>query len=69
MKLQVKFKDPDLISEYIDSVVPYKDSAACDAKRKKVADKYFEFGDYGALEVDTETGLGRLVPIKEWSRW
>jgi hypothetical protein len=69
MKLRITFKNPDLISEYIDSVVPYEDSAKCDRAREKVADKFFEFGDYGAVEIDTEAGTGRLVPIKEWARW
>jgi hypothetical protein len=70
VKLKIKFKDPDMIGDYINSAVPgdYEDPKV-EAAREKIADKYFEWGDYGAVEVDTETGEGRLVPIKEWGRW
>lgn len=69
MKLRIKFKDPDLISYYLCAECGNGDDAKTDQKREKLADKFFEFGDYGAVEIDTANGTGRLVPIKEWGRW
>lgn len=69
MKLRVKFKDPDLIGEYLDQAVPGDyDDPKVEAARDKLSRKYFEFGDYGGIEIDTEKGTGRLLTVKEWGR-
>ena len=70
MKLIIRFKDPDLIGEYIDAMAPcadeYQPTAKEEKSREKLSDKFFEWGDYGCVEIDTVEGTGRLVPRKEW---
>ncbi len=67
MKLRIKFKDPDLIHAYLCDQVPSPKKATeaqddrVDRMRTKLCDKLFEFGDYGCVELDTETGTGRFV--------
>lgn len=72
MKLKIRFKNPDLIHEYLCKEVPMPKNATekqeedVDRKRGALCDKLFEFGDYGCVEIDTVAGTGRLVPIKQW---
>lgn len=54
-----------MIGEYLAREVPGT-SAAADKKRTKLADKLFQFGDYGLVELDTETMQWRFVPLSEW---
>ena len=70
MKLTIRFKDPDLIYDYICAQAPfvdrYKPTAKEEKARAKLAEEFFEFGDYGCVEIDTVKGTGRLVPRKKW---
>lgn len=72
MKLKIRFRDPDLINEYLCKKFPMPKNAtekqedAVDRKREALCDKLFEFGDYGCVEIDTVAGTGRLVPVKQW---
>ena len=70
MKLTIRFKNPGLIGDYLCDQVPFADDYEPTAKeekaREKLADKFFEYGDYGCVEIDTDEGTGRLVPRKEW---
>lgn len=34
--------------------------------RDEFSDEFFEYGDYGRIEIDSETLACRLVPRKEW---
>lgn len=62
MKLRIQFKDPDLIGEYI-----YQ-AAKSDDARDELSNKYFQYGDYGMVELDTETKTWRFVPVNEQHR-
>ena len=73
MKLSIRFKDPDLIGEYLDAKFPPhagedERTARQETAMRKHADLYFEFGDYGGMQIDTETGEGRLLKRTEWER-
>jgi hypothetical protein len=71
MKMQIQFKDPDMIFEIINGKHPLPDdeddiTPRMEKERDAFSDEYFEFGDYGRFEVDTETMAVRLMPRSEW---
>lgn len=73
MKIQLQFKDPDVIWEIIRAKHPMPEdeddiSPRMEKEREMFSDLYFEYGDYGRIEIDTETLNARLVPRHEWSR-
>lgn len=61
MKVRVQFKDPDVAWQIIRGAHPTSES-----KRDAFSKKYFEYGEYGRIEIDTETLAARLLPRKEW---
>ena len=68
----IQFKDPDLIYELINARHPYPEddeeiTPKLERQRKEFSDKYFEYGDYGVIEVDSETLGCRLLTRKEAS--
>jgi hypothetical protein len=73
MKHQIQFKDPDLIFDLINAKHPLPDdeediTPRLEQQREDFSRGYFEYGDYGRIEIDSETLACRLVPRKEWSR-
>jgi hypothetical protein len=71
MKVRIQFKDPDIIFEIVRAKHPYpadEDDVTprMERDREAFAEKYFEYGDYGMIEIDTETLTGRVLPRKEW---
>lgn len=71
MKVQIQFKDPDVIYEIINARHPLPDdeqdvTPRMEAEQEAFSDEYFEYGDYGRIEIDTETMAARLVPRREW---
>jgi hypothetical protein len=71
MKVRIHFKDPDAIYEILNGKHPLPDdedeiTPKMEKDRDKFCDQYFEYGDYGRIEIDTETMAGRLIPRKEW---
>lgn len=71
MKIQVGFKDPDAIYDIINAKHPMPDdqqdvTPRMEAAQEEFSDQYFEYGDYGMFEIDTETMTARLVPRSEW---
>lgn len=71
MKHQIQFKDPDLIYELINAKHPLPDDEGditpnMEKAREDFSDEYFEYGDYGCIEIDAETLACRLLPRKEW---
>lgn len=82
MKMIIRFKDPDAIGEFLwENIVSKKaaklikkginedDATDLAWESDKFGDKYFEFGDYGCVEIDIdETGKGtaKLLPIGKW---
>lgn len=61
MILNVRVKDPDLIYEYV------RKAARSEKERQKLYDEFFEFGDYGMLELDTKTEKWRWLPLDDWA--
>jgi hypothetical protein len=61
MKVVIKFKSPDAIYEIIKGAYPRSER-----KRDEFCEEYFEYGDYGRIEVDTKTLAARLLPRSEW---
>ena len=71
MKHQIQFKDPDLIYDLINAKHPLPEdeddiTPRLEKQREDFSEKYFEYGDYGVFEIDSETLTGRLLPRKEW---
>jgi hypothetical protein len=71
MKVQIPFKDPDAIHEIINARLPLpKDeddiTPRMEKERDEFSDEYFEYGDYGCIEIDTDTLTARLLPVREW---
>jgi hypothetical protein len=71
MKIHIQFKDPDAISDIIDDRLPYPDDAGditpnMEIAREKFSSNYFEYWDYGVIEIDSKTLECRLLPRKEW---
>lgn len=60
-KVHIKFKDPDVCWEIIRAAHPRSEQ-----KQEEFSDKYFEFGEYGRIEIDTKTLAARLLPIADW---
>lgn len=61
MKVVINFKSPDAIYEIITAKHPRSED-----KQDALCEKYFEYGDYGRIEVDTDTMQARLLPRAEW---
>lgn len=57
----IKFKDPDVAHEIIRAQHPRSES-----KREEFSHTYFEFGEYGQIEIDTKTLAARLLPVDDW---
>lgn len=71
MKIQINFKDPDAIYEILEGAHPLPDdendiTPRMEKARDDFCAKYFEYGDYGRIEIDTKTLAARLLPRKEW---
>jgi hypothetical protein len=70
-KHTINFKDPDLIYELVNAKHPLPDdeddiTPRMEKAREDFSEEFFEYGDYGRIEIDSETLAGRLVPRKEW---
>jgi len=71
MKHQIFFKDPDLIFELIQAKHPTPEddgdmTANIEKAQEAYSDEFFEYGDYGRIEIDAETLACRLLPRREW---
>ena len=71
MKITIQFKDPDAIYSIINAKHPLPEDEGditpnMEAARENFSDAYFEYGDYGVFEIDTDTMSARLLPRKEW---
>ena len=70
-KIQIQFKDPDAIYEILNGKHPLPDdendiTPRMEREREEFSDQFFEYGDYGVIEIDTETMDCRLLPRSEW---
>lgn len=71
MKIKIQFKDPDAIFEIINGKHPLSDdeddvTPRMEKEREDFSAEYFEYGDYGRIEIDTESLECKLLPRKEW---
>lgn len=71
MKIKLRFKDPDVIFEIVNAKHPLPADEGditpnMEAARDNFSDAYFEYGDYGCLEIDTDTMSARILPRKDW---
>jgi hypothetical protein len=75
MKLRVTMKDPDCLHEAVDSAVARQlkelnlPDDECDAiremrceKLREECSKWFEYGEYLTVEIDTDAGTCVVVP-------
>ena len=70
-KIKIQFKDPDAIYEVINEkhpLPPDEDDVTprMEREREEFCDEYFEYGDYGVIEIDPITMTGRLLKRSEW---
>jgi hypothetical protein len=70
-KIKIQFKDPDAIYEILSARHPLPEdeddiTPRMEREREEICDAYFEYGDYGVVEIDTDTMTGRLLPRSEW---
>lgn len=69
-KYIIQFKDPDLIHELTNARHPLPADEGditpkMEKQRENFQDLYFEYGDYGWIEIDAETLACRLLTRKE----
>jgi hypothetical protein len=69
--IKIQFKNPDAIWEIVNAKHPYPDNEddvtpRMEKEREDFSETYFEYGDYGAIEINPETLECRLLPRKEW---
>lgn len=75
MKVRVTMKTPDAYDEAVDEAVEWEVSSLEKAssddiedeireRTKKVLDKFFRWQEYIDVEIDTETGEAKVVPVK-----
>ena len=69
----IQFKDPDLIYEIARAQVSYPDDEGditpnMERTREDFMAMYFEYGDYGWIEIDSETLECRLLTRAEGNR-
>lgn len=72
MKITIQFKDPDAIYEILQAKHPLPEdeddiTPRMEKDREAFSAEFFEYGDYGLIEFDTDTMTGRLVPRAEWT--
>lgn len=70
-KVQIQFKDPDTIWDIVRAKHPFPDdeddvTPRMEREREEFCDQYFEYGDYGRIEIDISTMAARLLPRTEW---
>jgi len=73
MKIKLQFKDPDAIFEILNAKHPLPDdeddiTPRMEKQRDDFSREYFEYGDYGMIEIDTDTMTARVLPRKEWKK-
>lgn len=66
----IQFKDPDLIWELTNAKHPMPAdeddiTPRMEREREEFSDLYFEYGDYGWIEIDSETLACRLLTKQE----
>jgi hypothetical protein len=70
-KIQIQFKNPDAIWEIINAKHPLPDdeddvTPRMEKEREKFSSEFFEYGDYGVIEIDPVTMECKILPRKDW---
>lgn len=70
-KIKIQFKDPDAIWELVNAKHPLPEdeddiTPRMEKAREDFSDEFFEYDDYGMIEIDPKTMACRLLPRKEW---
>jgi hypothetical protein len=70
-KIQIQFKDPDAIWEIINAKHPLPDdeddvTPRMEKEREAFSSEFFEYGDYGVVEIDAATMECKILPRKDW---
>ena len=70
-KIQIQFKDPDAIWEIVNAKHPLPDdeddvTPRMEKEREDFTEEYFEWGDYGRIEIDPATMECKILPRKDW---
>ena len=61
----IQFKNPDLISDILRDKFPGDwEDPKVEQAREEFGKKWFEYGDYGRIEIDTVTLEAKLVPMR-----
>lgn len=75
MKFKVSMKDPDTLDDAISDAIEVTDVALMDGeereavkeirmkKAREIAAKWFQYGEYLTVEIDTEAGTCTVVPV------
>lgn len=61
MKFKVTFKHPDAVDEALNEVAEEHRDAA-----RRMCKKFFEYGEYVTVEVDTEKRTATVIPAKDY---
>ena len=72
MKIVVTFKTADAVDRAVEQALSYEDDIgitdetrdAMEARLHKVCGKFFEYGEYANIEVDTITGAARVLLVR-----
>lgn len=69
--IKIQFKNPDAIWEIVNAKHPFPDNEdditpRMEKEREDFSKTYFEYGDYGQIEINPATLECRLLPRKEW---
>jgi hypothetical protein len=70
-KIQIQFKNPDAIWEIINAKHPLPDdeddvTPRMEKEREEFSSEFFEYGDYGVIEIDPVTMECKILPRKDW---
>ena len=58
MKVQLTFKTPDVVDYAVEDL-----DADDEFQARHVCDKYIRFSEYVDIEIDTETGEAKVLPV------
>ena len=65
MKINVTFKNPDALDYAIeDFKESHPDVADKESAIRKLARKYFEYGEYVTIQVDLDKGTATVLPVR-----
>ena len=59
MKFRITFKDPDAVHYALEDI-SMENHKQC----QRAAEKFFEYGEYVVIEIDTVKGTAKVLPVK-----